>query len=164
MQNLKVISGGQTGVDRAALDGAIAHGLAYGGWCPQGGWAEDFPTPPGLLAHYPHLQETPSPDPAQRTKWNVRDSTATLILVRGEDGQRSAGTQLTQAIATHLGKPLRIIQLNEAIALASLRAWLQTLTQNAILNIAGPRESESPGIYAIAHKTLTQAWSRSLTK
>lgn len=156
LQNLKIISGGQTGVDRAALDGAIAHGLDYGGWCPRGGWAEDFPTPPGLLAHYPNLQETPSPDPAQRTEWNVRDSTATLILVCGEDWQRSAGTQLTQAIATQLGKPLQIISLNEAIALASLRKWLQTLSKNATLNIAGPRESESPGIYAIAHKILTQ--------
>ncbi|WP_225910616.1 putative molybdenum carrier protein [Thermoleptolyngbya sichuanensis] len=164
LQTLKIISGGQTGVDRAALDGAIAHGLAYGGWCPQGGWAEDFPTPPGLRAHYPHLQETPSPDPAQRTEWNVRDSTATLILVRSEDWQHSAGTQLTQAIATHLKKPLQIIQLNEAIALAALRAWLQTLPQNAILNIAGPRESESPGIYAIAHKALLHTWRTNPTE
>lgn len=158
MQNLKIISGGQTGVDRAALEGAIAHGLDYGGWCPCGGWAEDFPTPPGLLAHYPKLQETPSPDPAQRTEWNVRDSTATLILLRSEDWQRSSGTQLTQAIATQLGKPLQIINLDEAITLDPLRAWLPTLPETPTLNIAGPRESESPGIYAIAHKLLTQLW------
>jgi hypothetical protein len=154
LRNLKIISGGQTGVDRAALDGAIAHGLEYGGWCPRGGWAEDFPTPPGLLAHYPNLRETPSTEPAQRTEWNVRDSFATLILERGEDGQRSAGTQLTQAIAIRLGKPLRIVNLDEAIALDQLGEWLRTLPQNAILNVAGPRESESPGIYAIAREML----------
>ena len=57
---MRLISGGQSGVDRAALDVAIARGMPYGGWCPKGGWAEDFPEPPGLLAEYPHLAETPS--------------------------------------------------------------------------------------------------------
>ena len=56
---MKIISGGQTGVDRAALDVAIERGMDWGGWCPKGGWAEDFPEPPGLLAKYPHLKETP---------------------------------------------------------------------------------------------------------
>jgi hypothetical protein len=75
---MKVTSGGQSGVDRAALDAAIACGVDYGGWCPRGGWAEDFPQPPGLLANYPRLIETPSADPAQRTEWNVRDANAIL--------------------------------------------------------------------------------------
>jgi hypothetical protein len=70
---LNVRSGGQSGVDRAALDVAIAHSIPYSGWCPLGGWAEDFPTPPGLLAAYPQLTETPSAETEQRTAWNVRD-------------------------------------------------------------------------------------------
>jgi hypothetical protein len=72
--NLRIVSGGQTGVDRAALDVAVALGMPYCGWCPRGGWAEDMPEPPGVLARYPRLEETPSEDPAQRTRWNVRDS------------------------------------------------------------------------------------------
>src|SRR6187200_103359 len=70
---MEIISGGQSGVDRAALDVAIERGMAWGGWCPKGGWAEDFPNPPGLLPHYPQLKETPLPHPLQRTEWNVRD-------------------------------------------------------------------------------------------
>ena len=73
---LKLLSGGQTGVDRAALDAAIDKGVACGGWCPKGGWAEDMPRPPGPLAFYPMLQETPLSDPIQRTEWNVRDNRA----------------------------------------------------------------------------------------
>jgi hypothetical protein len=65
---MKLISGGQTGVDRAVLDVAAARGIAYGGWCPKGGWAEDCPQPLGLLAKYPLLTETPLADPAQRTE------------------------------------------------------------------------------------------------
>ena len=78
---MKIISGGQTGVDRAALDVAIERGMDWGGWCPKGGWAEDLPVPPGLLAKYPHLKETPDPHPLQRTEWNVRDGDANLILI-----------------------------------------------------------------------------------
>ena len=62
---MKIISGGQTGVDRAALDVAIERGVSWGGWCPKGGWAEDFPEPPGLLARYSQLVETPLAEPAQ---------------------------------------------------------------------------------------------------
>src|ERR1700689_520924 len=69
---MKLLSGGQSGVDRAVLDVAIGRGIAYGGWCPKGGWAEDLPVPPGLLARYPMLKETPLADPAQGTEWNGR--------------------------------------------------------------------------------------------
>ena len=58
---MKLLSGGQSGVDRAVLDVALARGIAYGGWCPRGGWAEDFPEPPGLLARYPKLRRRRSP-------------------------------------------------------------------------------------------------------
>src|SRR5262249_62367556 len=67
---LKIVSGGQTGVDRAALDAAIERGVLYGGWGPKGGRGEDMPTPPGLPASHPYLQETPLADPNQRTEWN----------------------------------------------------------------------------------------------
>jgi hypothetical protein len=70
----KIISGGQTGIDRASLDAAIEMGVDYCGWCPKGGWAEDFRQPPGLLARYPLLREAPSAEPIQRTEWNVRDA------------------------------------------------------------------------------------------
>src|SRR5437879_5409140 len=78
---MKLLSGGQNGVDRAVLDVALARGIAHGGWCPKGGWAEDFPEPPGVLAKCPRLAETPLADPAQRTEWNVRDADACLIVV-----------------------------------------------------------------------------------
>ena len=73
-------SGGQTGVDRGALDAARAAGVPIEGWCPAGGWAEDLPEAPGLRTDYPELRETPSREPAQRTEWNVRDSDVTLII------------------------------------------------------------------------------------
>jgi len=95
--NYKIVSGGQTGVGRAALDIAIELGLEYGGWCPKGGWAEDLPQPPGLVAQYPKLQPTPLAEPEQRTELNVRDSDATLILIRGSDVARSKGTEFTVA-------------------------------------------------------------------
>ena len=78
---LTIVSGGQTGVDRAALDVAIELGIRYRGWCPKGGWAEDRPNPPGLLALYPQLRETPEADPHQRTEWNVRDCDCLMVLV-----------------------------------------------------------------------------------
>jgi Circularly permutated YpsA SLOG family len=89
---MKIISGGQSGVDRAALDVAIERGLDWGGWCPKGGWAEDFPEPPGLLAKYPHLKETEQSHPLQRTEWNVRDSNASLIITDGKGLAPSIGT------------------------------------------------------------------------
>ena len=100
-----MVSGGQTGVDRAALDTALELGLPYGGWCPPGGWAEDLTEPPGLLARYPRLRATPGSEPAQRTRWNVRDSDATLILVlAGHPPAAESGTALTIAVAEELGR------------------------------------------------------------
>ncbi|HEX2449408.1 MAG TPA: putative molybdenum carrier protein [Methyloceanibacter sp.] len=147
---LKILSGGQTGVDRAALDIAIEKGIAYGGWCPKDGWAEDFPHPPGLLARYERLQETPLGDPMQRTEWNMRDADRLMVLL-DRRGLTSTGTGRAILHAHALGKPLLVIDLDDSGASARASAWLDECRQSALtLCIAGPRESEAPGIYAKA--------------
>lgn len=145
----RVVSGGQSGVDRAALDAAIALGVPYGGWCPLGGWAEDMPDPPGVLALYPQLAPTPLADPQQRTRWNVRDSDATLILTA--PGAISAGTALALATVFELDRELAVLDaLDPGEALDDARAMLDALPARAALNVVGPRESEAPGIYEAA--------------
>ena len=151
---MKLISGGQTGVDRAALDVAIERGVAYGGWCPKGGWAEDFPKPPGLLAKYPKLTETPLADPAQRTAWNVRDADACMIMIDAGGVDVSAGTALAQDLAHRYRKPLLVVNLAETDPLHRAALWLRVQRtrhgDHLKLAIGGPRESEAPGIYARA--------------
>jgi hypothetical protein len=151
---MKIISGGQSGVDRAALDAAIARGLAYGGWCPRGGWAEDFRHPPGVLEKYPLLRETPHADPAQRTAWNVRDADATMIVVDTGGVAASRGTALARELAQEHRKPLLVIDLQVSSAVETAAAWLRALNGEhgggLVLGIGGPRESEGPGIYARA--------------
>src|SRR5688500_12855376 len=100
----RLVSGGQTGADRAALDVAMRLGIPYGGWCPNGGRAEDLPDAPGLLRAYPTLRETPTEDAAVRTEWNVRDSDATLLLTDLPD-PLSGGSALTRDLAARLGRP-----------------------------------------------------------
>ena len=146
----KIVSGGQTGVDRAALDVARELGLPCGGWCPKGRKAEDGP----IALRYP-LQETPSDDYAQRTVWNVRDSDGTLILTRG---QPTEGTALTIELAERQGKPHLVLDLDAQPERASVRTWVTTHRIRA-LNIAGPREEKSPGIYALASQFLRQLLS-----
>jgi hypothetical protein len=149
-----LLSGGQTGVDRAALDVALAHGVDYGGWCPKGGWAEDCPQPPGILVKYPKLKETPSNEPAQRTEWNVRDANACLIIVDAGGLDVSRGTALARDLAHKFRRPLFVADLNNADILKHAMLWLRV--QHARhgdglkLAIGGPRESEAPGIYARA--------------
>jgi Circularly permutated YpsA SLOG family len=154
---MKIVSGGQTGVDRAALDAAIALGLPYGGWCPRGGWAEDFPTPPGVLANYPLLKETPSKEPAARTRRNVRDSDRTLILVDASGLATSRGTALTLRLAERYDKPHLVVDLDQAEAADHVIAWLADAPSGTVLNVAGPRESGAPGIYAKARAVLGRA-------
>src|SRR6516225_12180068 len=108
---MKIISGGQTGVDRAALDVAIERGMSWGGWCPRGGWAEDFPDPPGLLSKYPKLRETPLSQPAQRTEWNVRDSDAILIITDSAGLSVSKGTTRAQEWTDRYTKPLLVVDV-----------------------------------------------------
>jgi hypothetical protein len=149
----RIVSGGQSGVDRAALDVAIAHRIPYGGWCPSGGWAEDHPEPPGLLALYPELRETPSADPRERTRRNVRDSDATLVLT--EISARSPGTDLSLLLAAELGRPALSVALSRGPEAATQAAeLLASLPAQATLNVAGPRESEEPGIYERSRRLL----------
>ena len=144
---MEIFSGGQTGVDRAALDAARKLGLPVGGWCPAGRAAEDGPIDP----RYP-LRETPSTDPAQRTEWNVRDSDATLIL---SPEPLAGGTALTRECAERLGRPMLVVD-PAAEDPEAARAWLAAVRPGR-LNVAGPRESELPGAYASAEGFLRRA-------
>jgi Circularly permutated YpsA SLOG family len=136
--NLKILSGGQTGVDRAAQDAAMVLGLPCGGWCPKGRRAEDGAIP----AKY-QLEETPSLDYRQRTEWNVRDSDGTLILTVGPV---SGGTALTAEFAEKHNRPCLIVDLATAQSADAVRGWIEQ-NRIRILNVAGPRESKQPGIY-----------------
>lgn len=146
----RVVSGGQAGVDRAALDTAIEMGVQHGGWCPQGRTAEDGP----LAACY-HLRETGSAGYRQRTRMNVIDSDGTLVL---NEGELCGGTALTVRLAARLGKPHLVLRI-EAPDVGSIaeeaRQWLHA-NSIATLNVAGPRESTRPGIYARARAVLEQ--------
>ncbi|MGY2873778.1 hypothetical protein ACVW00_000968 [Marmoricola sp. URHA0025 HA25] len=151
----RIVSGGQTGVDRAALEVGRRLGIAIGGWCPAGGWAEDLSEPPGLLAMYPELTPTPSTDPGERTRWNVRDSDATLVIIAA--GSSSPGTALTIDIVEELGRPHLVADVADV---PTLRSWLEQLAEGAVLNVAGPRESEAPGIQAQATTVLEDLLGR----
>lgn len=148
----RIVSGGQTGADRAALDFALANGIRIGGWVPRGRFAEDGRIPD----RYPDLVETGSADPAVRTARNVRDSDATLILSHGPlDG----GSLLTFQEATRASKPvlhLDLDQIDPAAAAAHLRSWLAALRPNT-LNVAGPRASRDPRIAAATGVVLAAA-------
>jgi hypothetical protein len=140
----RIISGGQTGVDRAALDTAIALGLPHGGWCPRGRKAEDGP-----IDRCYDLQETRSARYHVRTRRNVLESDGTLILYRGE---MTGGTELTLDFARKQNRPHLAVELSQVDA-SRIRRWL---VENRIetLNVAGPRESTAPGVYQEAMSTL----------
>jgi len=141
----KIISGGQTGVDRAALDAALALDIPVGGYCPRGRRAEDG----RIAASYP-LTETTSADYPERTARNVREADGTLILTRGTP---SGGTALTRELAERHGKPCLVIDLDQPADVHATRIWI---ARHGIrtLNVAGPRESSRPGIYRQAREFL----------
>lgn len=134
----KIVSGGQTGVDRAALDTALELGLPVGGWCPKGRRAEDGP----IDKRYP-LQETESFYYPIRTEKNVLDSDGTLILTRGKP---KGGTALTVKLARAHKKPYLLVDLSAGEEVSPVRDWGK-VNRIKVLNVAGPRESETPGIY-----------------
>ena len=101
----RIRTGGQSGVDRAAMDFARERGIPLCGWCPKNGWAEDYPDPSGLLIDYPELTETPSDDTAQRTNRNMRDCDAILTIIPGSSGS-SPGTVVGLEEGKNLGKPM----------------------------------------------------------
>ena len=149
----KLVSGGQTGVDRAALDAALRLSIPIGGWCPRGRLAEDGPIP----QHYP-LCETTTEDVAVRTELNVIDSDGTLILTTGVPID---GTVLTKLSAKHHARPFLEISLDHPTAPAEVHAWLQRY-RIRVLNVAGPRESHQPGfVYKTAFEFLLLALSES---
>ncbi|MCK5218413.1 putative molybdenum carrier protein [bacterium] len=146
----KIISGGQAGVDRAALDVALNLKISCGGWCPRGRSAED-----GRIAEKYPLQATPDADYSQRTRWNVRDADGTLILKRGK---LSGGTALTVALAKRLNKPCLILDLDSSCDPETICQWI-IRHKIQVLNIAGPRESQNPGIYYQA-KVFLETWMK----
>ncbi len=138
----KLISGAQTGADRAALDVALELGIPCGGWVPKGR-LDEYGTIP---ERYPNLAETPDSAVEMRTEWNIRDSDATLILSHGPlDG----GSLYTRIKAEEFGKPWLHIDFSEESlkqALVTAGSWLDTVCPQ-VLNIAGPRASKDPAIY-----------------
>jgi hypothetical protein len=143
----KIVSGGQTGVDRAALDVAIALQIPCGGWCPRGRRAEDG----RLHERYP-LQETESRSYSRRTIQNVIDSDGTLIITIGT---LTGGTLLTKNTAEKHQKPYVIVDLADSTKIASVRKWMQEHAVG-VLNVAGPRASKAPDAYRLATSLLVK--------
>ena len=148
---IKIISGGQTGVDRAALDFAIQHDFAHGGWCPRGRLAED-----GVIPLIYRLCETGSAEYEERTEKNVLASDATLIVAREQE--LSGGTAFTKTCAEQHGRPLLVVCEREGMSqgAATLSKFLK---QNKVrtLNVAGPRESQALGIGKFVRELLETA-------
>ena len=153
----KIVSGGQTGVDRAALDAAISLGIEHGGWCPSGRLAED-----GTIPENYSLRQTKTRDYSQRTENNVLDSDGTLIVCHGKPG---GGTLLTAKLAKRHKKPLLVVDLDEIVGedVAHTRAtmfeWLEA-NRVATLNVACPRESEYRGIHRETFDLLTRIFRK----
>jgi Circularly permutated YpsA SLOG family len=155
----RVISGGQTGVDQAALRAALALGIAIGGWCPPdrlseaGAIPERFP-----LTETPDERSADAPDipRSQRTEWNRRDSDGTLLLCHGELHAQDAGTRFTAECASRQGKPLLVADPATLADVPGVRQWIKE-HGIATLNIAGPSESSCPGIGLAAEKFITAA-------
>lgn len=146
----RVVSGAQTGVDRAALDVALELRIPCGGWVPRGRLDEDGVIP----ERYPNLVETSSADWDERTRANVRDSDGTLIVSRGP---LTGGSKFTREAARSMGRPVLHLDLaetpvGEADRIA--RRWIHA-NQIRTLNVAGPRASKDPGLHSIASALLS---------
>jgi len=140
----KIVSGGQTGVDRAALDVAIKLEINYGGWCPKGRKAED-----GIIPINYQMSETASDDYSERTKLNIRDSDGTLIFVPSMPIKVTDGTILSINEVNDKHKPYFIMDLSNEFDIRTCTLFRDWISENNIrtLNVAGPRESQAPGIH-----------------
>ena len=172
----RIRSGGQSGVDRAALDFGRKHNIEICGWCPKGGWAEDYPDAPGVLALYPELKETPEAEPWQRTLWNMRDAQA-ILTIMPEGSGKSKGTQLGVQEGIELGKPM--FTARGVVDAEEIAAWVRSLASGGEVEIGaagvmsgpdaengsdaayaielcvgGPRASECPEGYQVTMETL----------
>ena len=147
-KGIKIISGGQTGVDRAALDAALACGVACGGRCPEGRLAEDGP----IAAHYP-LTEMQGAGYVERTLQNVLDSDGTVIICRGA---LEGGTAVTRQFCIEHRKNFVVIDASRFSAEQAHRTIAEFVRRHHIasLNVAGPRASKQPGIYRYAREAL----------
>jgi hypothetical protein len=146
----KIMSGGQTGVDRAALEWALVNGVPHGGWCPKGRKAED-----GIIPIQFQLKETGSGNHSMRTRRNVQDSGGTVIFSKGLE--LSGGTKETAEFAEKIGKPLlHLVSSLEVEAAAKLDAFLKEHSI-VVLNVAGPRASEEPDTGKFVQTVLSRA-------
>ena len=150
MKSIKIVSGGQTGADRAALDWAPARGVECGGWCPKGRKTEDGP----IDANYP-LKETPSASYIQRTEWNVRDSDATILF--SIEPTLTGGSLRTMEFARKHEKPRVRFHSGISDPAGKLRAFLQENSVD-ILNVAGPRASNEPEVVRFVTTALDKAF------
>jgi Circularly permutated YpsA SLOG family len=152
---MKVISGGQTGVDQAALRAARDCGLQIGGWCPPGRECETGVIPPEFPLQESEQERSPNaPDVprSQRTEWNVRDSDGTLVIQAG-DGTADPGTDWTIECAARLEKPLLVCQVDDPNAVQMIRRWMGNFRIET-LNVGGPSESSAPAIGEKAYELL----------
>ena len=145
---LEVWSGGQTGVDQAGLDAAIACGLEHKGWIPKGRINEEGEIP----KKYTGLTECSARTYPARTELNVRDTDGTILFV--VPGKFSRGTELTRRIASRFKRPLLVVPVNSPPSAEEFRIWVEQFEIRR-LNVAGPRESKNPGIHDTAQEILT---------
>lgn len=153
----KIISGGQTGVDRGALEAALAWGLPHGGHCPRGRRAED-----GRIPDVFELVETESPHYPARTALNVANSDGTLLLVRGKEGfAKSRGTKLTLEFCERKNnkKPWWAADPRVDAHVARVCEWIVKFDLR-VLNVAGPRESTNPGIQGETRDFMRMVFER----
>lgn len=154
MKALKIISGGQTGVDRAALDAALKNGIPCGGWCPTGRLDEFGKIPD----RYP-LQELQDGGFSERTLQNVKDSDGTVVIF---PGQLHGGTAQTVRFCVELQRPHELIDASKVTTQDAAKQISDFVHKHKIqiLNVAGPRQSEWPEGYAYASRALNVFLSR----